>query len=92
MSSDSPTDLKLYPGTYWSEEVETQYTVIRKDDLLFLDHAHHGEISLAPAGKDQFRSSAWFMPEVKFVRDGSGNMVAMTVGGGRVSGVRFARR
>lgn len=87
-----PQDLKRYPGVYWSDELETQYTVILKDGKLVADHAHHGEIALTPVAKDQFRSASWFMPEVKFSRDGSGNVTAMALGGNRVTGIKFTRR
>jgi CubicO group peptidase (beta-lactamase class C family) len=87
-----PKDLERYPGTYWSDELETQYTVILKDGKLIADHSHHGEIALAPVAKDQFRSATWFMPEVKFSRDATGRVTEMALGGNRVGGVRFVRR
>jgi CubicO group peptidase (beta-lactamase class C family) len=85
-------DLAQYPGAYWSGELETQYTIVLKDSKLVADHAHHGEIALTPVAKDQFRGGAFFMQQVDFVRDGSGRVTAMTVGGGRVTAVRFTRR
>jgi CubicO group peptidase (beta-lactamase class C family) len=87
-----PKDLEKYPGTYWSDELETQYTVLLKDGKLLADHSHHGEIALTPVAKDQFRSATWFMPEVKFIRDTTGKVTAMTLGGNRVAGVKFVRR
>jgi CubicO group peptidase (beta-lactamase class C family) len=87
-----PKDLEKYPGTYWSDELETQYTVLVKDGKLIADHAHHGEIALTPVAKDQFRTSTWFMPEVKFSRDRAGKVTEMTLGGNRVTGVSFIRR
>jgi hypothetical protein len=87
-----PDDLKSYSGVYWSEELETQYTILLRDGRLVSDHAHHGETMLTPAGKDHFRSTAWFMPEVKFIRDSAGSVVAMTLGGNRVTAIRFTRR
>jgi CubicO group peptidase (beta-lactamase class C family) len=84
--------MEQYTGAYWSDEVETLYTVRLKDGKLFAEHVHHGEIGLTPAGQDAFRSSTWFMPEVKFLRDGSGKVTAMTLGGNRLSGIRFTKR
>jgi CubicO group peptidase (beta-lactamase class C family) len=81
-----PTNLASYAGTYWSDELETQYTIFVRDGKLFADHAHHGEIALTPYAKDEFRSNQWFMSEVKFVPN------AMIAGGGRVTGIRFVRR
>ena len=87
-----PKDLAQYSGAYWSDELETQYTIAAKDGKLVADHAHHGEIELTPVAKDQFKGAAWFMQEVKFVRDESGRITGLTVGGGRVSAVRFIRK
>jgi CubicO group peptidase (beta-lactamase class C family) len=87
-----PNDLDAYPGPYWSEELETQYTIFLKDGKLFADHAHHGEIALTQVEKDRFSSQTWFMPEIRFERDASGRVVAVTLGGGRITGVRFLRR
>jgi CubicO group peptidase (beta-lactamase class C family) len=85
-ASFEPGDLSTYAGTYWSDELETQYTIRVKDGKLIAMHAHHGEIALTQTGKDTFRSGMWFMPEVKFV---PGCMVA---GGGRVTGIRFTKK
>ena len=87
-----PKDLDQYPGTYWSDELETQYTIVLRDGKLVADHAHHGEIALTPVAKDQFRGAAWFMPDVRFVRDAGGKVTALTMGGNRVAGIRFVRR
>ena len=80
-----------YPGTYWSDELETQYTILIKDGKLVADHVRHGEIALTPLAKDEFKG-AWFMQDVKFVRDDSGRITGMTVGGGRVTAIRFTRK
>jgi CubicO group peptidase (beta-lactamase class C family) len=85
-------DLEKYPGTYWSDELETQYSILLKGGKLFADHSHHGEIALTPVAKDQLRSATWFMPEIKFIRDAAGKVTAMTLGGNRVTGIRFVRR
>jgi CubicO group peptidase (beta-lactamase class C family) len=79
-------DLTTYAGTYWSDELETQYTIRAQDGKLVAMHAHHGEIVLMPAAKDTFRSNMWFMPEVKFIPG------AMIAGGGRVTGIRFTKK
>ena len=85
-------DLPQYAGAYWSDELETQYTMVLKDGKLVADHAHHGEIALTPVAKDQFRGATFFAQEVNFVRDSTGRVTGMTIGGGRVTAVKFARR
>jgi CubicO group peptidase (beta-lactamase class C family) len=85
-------DLPSYPGIYWSEELETQYSIVLKDGKLIADHARHGEIALTPTSKDHFRTTSFFVPEASFLRDSSGKVIAMTVGGGRISAIRFQRK
>jgi CubicO group peptidase (beta-lactamase class C family) len=85
-------DLRPYEGVYWSDELETQYTMVVKAGKLVATHPHHGEIPLTAAAKDRFRSPEWFMPSVVFVRDSSDRIIAVTLGGGRVAGIRFTRK
>jgi len=88
----SSKDLAPYVGAYWSDELETQYTVELNDGKLSAMHAHHGQIVLTPLANDQFLGSQYFFHDVKFVRDADGRITAMTVGGGRVTAVKFTRR
>jgi CubicO group peptidase (beta-lactamase class C family) len=89
---DTAADLAPFAGVYWSEELETQYTFTVKDGKLVGVHAHHGEFQLVPMAKDQFETRLWFAPEVRFVRDAADKIVAVTLGGGRVTAVRFVRK
>jgi hypothetical protein len=85
-------DLLPYTGTYWSEELETQYTFFVRDGKLLALHSHHGEFELTPTFRDHFSSSQWFAPNVHFIRDATGTIGSVILGGGRVSGVTFARK
>jgi CubicO group peptidase (beta-lactamase class C family) len=87
-----PTHLEQYAGVYWSDELETEYTVTCKEGKLAAQHIRHGEIALVATGPDRCKSSEWFMPEVTFLRDSSGKVSGMTLGGGRVTGIRFVLR
>ena len=85
-------DLRAYTGVYWSEELETQYTFSVNNGKLIATQAHHGLIALTPKTKDSFSSDQWFMPEVNFLRDKDGQVIAVTLGGGRTRGIRFAKK
>ena len=87
-----PTNFRPYTGVYWSDELETQYTFFVRDGALYARHAHHGETALTPTQKDQFSTGWWFAPEVKFVKDATGNIIGVTLGGGRVEAVAFTRK
>jgi CubicO group peptidase (beta-lactamase class C family) len=85
-------DFLPYTGVYWSDELETQYTFLVRDGVLYARHAHHGEVALAATTKDQFSTGWWFAPDVKFVRDAAGTISGVTLGGGRVTTVAFTRK
>ena len=86
------TGLEQYQGSYWSDELETQYTITLKDGKLTAEHVRHGEITLIPANQDRFKTTEWFMPEANFLRDSSNRVSAVTLGGGRVTAIRFNRK
>ena len=85
-------DLNDYVGVYWSEELETQYTIRVRDGKLFAVHAHHGEFELTPLIKDQFKSATYFFTAVKFLRDEKSKVNALTVSLERVTAVRFDKK
>lgn len=86
------SDLRPYTGVYWSGELETQYSIYIREGVLVGMHIRNGEFSLTPTFRDQFKSSLWFAPEIKFVRNPAGEVAGATFGGGRVTAVRFERR
>ena len=91
----TPKDLPQYAGVYWSEELETQYTLSVRDGKLVGVHAHHGEFELTPSTKDRFTTTLSIVgsyAEVKFVRDNAGRLTGATFGGDRVRQVDFVRR
>lgn len=87
-----PVSLEQYQGVYWSEELEAEYTISIKEGKLVATHIRHGEVALSPGGKDRFVTREWFMPEVKFVRDEAKKISSLTLGGGRVTAIRFMRK
>ncbi len=87
-----PKDLEAFPGVYWSDELETEYTIKLKGGKLTAEHIRHGSIELLPALPDQFATRTWFMAELKFQRDPSGKVSGMTLGGGRLTGILFKRK
>jgi CubicO group peptidase (beta-lactamase class C family) len=90
--ADAAHDFRPYVGAYWSEELETQYNFSIVNGKLIATHAHHGVIALTPRTADSFRTDKWFMSDVNFVRDGEGRVTAVTIGGGRLRGIRFVKK
>jgi CubicO group peptidase (beta-lactamase class C family) len=88
----TPEELAQYAGVYWSEELETQYTIRVHDGGLVAVNSHHGEFPLSLSTKDRFQSHKFFFTDVRFIRDDKGKVTALTVGGGRVTAIRFERK
>ena len=84
-----PKNLEAFQGVYWSDELETEYTVLLKNGKLTAEHIRHGSVELLPTMPDQFATRTWFMAEVKFLRDQTGKVSGMTMGGGRLTGILF---
>lgn len=80
-----------YTGKYFSEELETFYTLTVKDSSLTALHRNMEDIKLSPTDIDTFSGSIYFMGEVAFKRNAKGNIYAFTIANGRTKGILFNR-
>jgi len=86
----SPTELEAYPAKYWSGEAEVEYEVTLSDRGLALQRRPGVTIMLRPVSPDTFRASnGW---EIRFRRDDSGAVDALSIGASRVFDLLFERR
>ncbi|GAB5536847.1 MAG: hypothetical protein Rubg2KO_30960 [Rubricoccaceae bacterium] len=81
-------DLSPYAGRYFSDELETVYTMTVEDGELVATHLRTGSEALQHADGDTFSAG---MITVEFARDASGVVKAFTVDVGRSRGIRFDR-
>ena len=88
----NPEALADYTGRYFSEELETFYTISVKDSALIASHRNMEDIDLTPGDVDSFSGSVFFMGEVAFIRNSKGMVTAMTVSNGRTKGILFERQ
>jgi CubicO group peptidase (beta-lactamase class C family) len=87
----TPDEMAEYTGQYYSDEIETTYTIERKDDELVMQHYQmEEEMKLDPTSKDQFGSS---MPiqTVEFVRGEDGEITGFNASNGRTRDVFFRK-
>lgn len=84
-------ELQAFTGRYFSDELETFYTIIVKDSMLVAQHRNVEDIELTPTEKDSFNGSVYFMNEVAFQRNALGKIDAFTVSNGRTKGILFER-
>ena len=87
----APDEMAEYTGRYYSNEIETTYTIVLKDDELLMQHYQlEDDLKLDPTNKDQFGSE---MPiqTVEFVRSNDGEITGFNASNGRTRDVFFRK-
>jgi hypothetical protein len=87
-SSPTPAQLAAYAGSYWSDELDTRYTVLARDGAVVVRTRLGEETRLVPVFADAFTSPAG---TVIFSRDARGRVSGFGIWAGRVRDVRFRR-
>ena len=84
--------LREYAGSYRSPELDSTYDLdVDADGRLVASHWRNDPTVLSPTGADAFSGDQWFLPEVRFVRGGTGRVSGFTVTGTRVRDLIFER-
>ncbi len=76
-------DLKLYAGTYYSQELDTKYRVEVENGSLLVKHLRFPANRLVPVVTDVFSNQSWRFTTLKFERNDDN-----TVDGFRISSMR----
>ena len=79
-------ELAEYAGRYYSEELDTEWELVVRDDALYLEDA---DDALTPLVKDEFTVDSL---DITYTRDEAGRVNGLTVDAGRARGIYFARR
>jgi len=82
-------DLPAYPGTYFSDEAETELIVAREGDGLVIKRRPDTVLRMTATARDAFTVPS--LGVVTFRRDGSGRVTALSLKLGRVWDLRFDR-
>jgi CubicO group peptidase (beta-lactamase class C family) len=86
----APVDLASYAGRYYSEELETYYSLSVEDGQLVIRHRRFGPTTLTHTEADSF-SGTMPVSLVVFRRDAQGNITGFEAGNGRARGILFTR-
>ena len=81
-------DLADYAGRFYSEELETFYTMSVEDGELVMHQRRLGEVTLEPGEKDNFTGGNLTFA---FERDRNGEVIGFYLSNGRTRDVRFGR-
>lgn len=82
-------ELSVFEGKYWSDELETVYHLIIKDEQLTIEHRWLGELVLEPVMKNLFKTSRGFY--VNFTRN-ENEVSGLNINSGRTLNVFFQRQ
>jgi CubicO group peptidase (beta-lactamase class C family) len=84
-------EMTEYTGRFYSDEIETTYTIELKDDELVMQHYQlEDEMKLDPTNKDQF-GSVLPIQTVEFVRNDEGEITGFNASNGRTRDVFFRK-
>ena len=87
----TPEQLAEFEGDYYTEELDTTYTIGVRENQLVAQHIRHDDILLTYVG-DHFLGDTWFFPEVHFIRDATGGVVGFKLAGYRIKNLSFQKR
>jgi len=85
-------ELQAYSGKYFSEELETFYSIKVQDSSLFAVLRNFEDIALSTVEKDNFTADVFFIQEMVFTRDDSGAITGFKISNGRTKGVLFEKQ
>jgi hypothetical protein len=81
-------ELQAFTGRFFSDEIETFYTIILDEDHLVLNQRRMDDADLTPGEENEFAAGGF---QISFERDRNGQVVAFYLANGRTRDVRFQR-
>ena len=86
-----PEQLTEFEGDYYTEELDTTYSIRVRGDGLVAQHRRHDDILLTYTD-GHFHGDAWFFPEIHFIRDDTGRVTGFKLTGNRVRNLHFEKK
>ena len=87
----APEQLTEFEGDYYTEELDTTYTIRVREDGLVAQHIRHDDILLTYTNS-HFHGDSWFFPEIHFTRDDAGQVTGFRLTGDRVRNLYFEKK
>ena len=87
----TPAQLAEFEGDYYTEELDTTYSIRVHENQLVAQHIRHDDILLTHTD-DHFLGNTWFFPEIHFTRDNTGRVTGFRLTGGRVKNLHFQKK
>ena len=86
-----PEQLVEFEGDYYTEELDTTYTISVRENQLVAQHIRHDD-TLLTYTDGHFFGDSWFFPEIHFTRDDTGSITGFRLTGNRVRNLYFERK
>ena len=87
----TPEQLTEFAGDYYTEELDTTYTIVAVKNGLIAEHTRHNDLFLTYAG-DHFTSNVSSFREIRFTRDDTGSITGFKLTAARVRNLYFQKR
>ena len=87
----APEQLAEFEGDYYTEELDTTYSIRVREDQLVANHIRHDDILLTYTD-GHFLGNTWFFPKIHFTRDDTGSVTGFRLTGGRVKNLHFEKK
>ena len=87
----STFELGNYTGRYYSEELDTYYTLAPQQGKLVAQHQRNKDILLTPISANKFHSRTWFFKQVIFEENELGKITGFRVSNRGVKNLLFTR-
>lgn len=79
-------------GSFYSDELQTSYTIVKKDDKLVATHAFNDDIELIPIDTDAFISASSTLGRVEFIRNEEKIITGCLISSQSAHNVHFVKR
>ena len=87
----TPEQLTEFEGDYYTEELDTTYSIRVQGNQLVAQHIRHDDILLTYT-EGHFHGDSWFFPEVRFIQDDTGHVTGFKLTGNRVRNLHFEKK
>ena len=87
----TPEQLTEFTGDYYTEELDTTYSIRVRENQLVAQHIRHDDILLTYAD-GHFLGSTWFFPDIRFTRDDTRQVTGFRLTGSRVKNLHFQKK
>ncbi len=87
----TPEQLTEFEGDYYTEELDTTYSIRVHGNQLIAQHIRHDDILLTYAD-GHFLGNTWFFPDIRFTRDDIGQITGFRLTGDRVRNLHFEKK